>query len=289
MLDDLLVQARALYNQRFGAECRVLSVSYKGRVICAEFGGNVITSCCAVDYFEDFALILEELSRVPHAVFFSANKHLEGFSVKIARLDFLEEIRSVMRDCSDTVKLRLNEFEEVGRDEISAFKELCFCILTANFSAERGIKLQRAIDDGFISLPKEDLCKRLKELGHRFPSSRGRYIFEARNFCGTLLETIRGFKSGSVAREWLTKNVNGIGYKEASHFLRNIGFKDLAIIDRHIINYFEEKGLTEKKTLTKRRYLELERILLAIADRLGITLAELDLYLWHLMTGKILK
>lgn len=88
----------------------------------------------------------------------------------------------------------------------------------------------------------------------------------------------------------MTENVKGLGYKEASHFLRNIGFKDLAIIDRHIINYLEKKGLIEKpKTLTKRRYLECERILSAIADRLGITVAELDLYIWYLMTGKILK
>lgn len=287
MLEDLLVQAKSIYDQRFGAECRILFTSYEGNVIYAEFGGNGITSCCSVDYFEDFAIILEELSQRPHAIF-SVNKHSDRFSVKIARLD-LEEIRSVMKVCSDLVKSRLKEFEEIGKDERRVFKELCFCILTANFSAENGIKIQLSIDDGFISLPKEHLCKKLKELGHRFPNSRCDYIFDARKFYGTLLETVRGFKCGGSAREWLTANVTGIGYKEASHFLRNIGFKDVAIIDRHIINYLVKKGLTDKKTLTKRKYLELERILWAIADRLGITLAELDLYLWYLMTGKILK
>ena len=41
---------------------------------------------------------------------------------------------------------------------------------------------------------------------------------------------------GYQAREWLVHNVKGIGYKEAGHFSRNIGFtQDLAILDRHIL------------------------------------------------------
>ncbi|GAJ17855.1 unnamed protein product, partial [marine sediment metagenome] len=29
-------------------------------------------------------------------------------------------------------------------------------------------------------------------------------------------------------REWVVKNFKGLGYKEASHFLRNIGYKNFA-------------------------------------------------------------
>jgi len=35
--------------------------------------------------------------------------------------------------------------------------------------------------------------------------------------------------------EWLVKNLTGLGYKEAGHFLRNIGSGKIAILDRHIL------------------------------------------------------
>ena len=288
-MEDLLEKAREICKQRYGAECKVLNFYYIGRVISVEFGGNVVYSCCAVDYFEDFCLILEELSGIPHIVF-SVSKDFDRFTVKIAKLDFLDEIRSVMKKCEHVVKSRLKEFEENGRTEISAFKELCFCILTANFSAEGGIRIQQSIGEGFITLSKKELYERLVRLGHRFPSARADYIIEARRYYGSLINTIKAFNRSESARDWLCKNIKGIGYKEASHFLRNIGIKDLAIVDRHIMRYLECKGLTiAPKTLTKRKYIEIERILSGIAEKLEITLAELDLYIWYLMTGKILK
>ena len=91
-------------------------------------------------------------------------------------------------------------------------------------------------------------------------------------------------------REWLVKNVKGIGYKETSHFLRNIGFDDFAIIDFHIIDILAKYDLIEKpKALTRKKYLEIEKILKKIAEKSGLNLAELDLYLWYMETGKILK
>ena len=88
----------------------------------------------------------------------------------------------------------------------------------------------------------------------------------------------------------LIRNVKGIGPKEASHFLRNIGYSGFAILDFHIINILARYGLIEKpKTLTKRRYLEIEELLRSIAAKTDLSLAELDLYLWYMETGKILK
>jgi N-glycosylase/DNA lyase len=64
----------------------------------------------------------------------------------------------------------------------------------------------------------------------------------------------------------------------------------VAIIDRHILQYLSSLNLVEiPRTLTKRRYLEYERLLSAIARKLDITMAELDLFLWYIMTGKVLK
>ena len=79
-------------------------------------------------------------------------------------------------------------------------------------------------------------------------------------------------------REWLVKNIKGIGYKEASHFLRNIGYDGLAIIDFHIIDVLEKNRLIRRpKTLTRAKYLEIEKVLKRLADRMKLTLAELDL------------
>jgi N-glycosylase/DNA lyase len=37
------------------------------------------------------------------------------------------------------------------------------------------------------------------------------------------------------------------------------------------------------------KYLEIENFLMKIAKKLNLSLAELDLYLWYIETGKILK
>jgi N-glycosylase/DNA lyase len=91
-------------------------------------------------------------------------------------------------------------------------------------------------------------------------------------------------------REWLIAEVKGFGPKESSHFLRNVGFTDFAIIDFHIVDVLVRHGLIEKpKTVTKRRYLEIEELLRHIAKKADLNMAELDLYLWYMETGKVLK
>ena len=99
--------------------------------------------------------------------------------------------------------------------------------------------------------------------------------------------------TGKERREKLVKMIKGLGMKEASHFLRNIGFKDVAIVDFHIIDLLKREGLTDfdRKTsgLSKGKYLEIEGVLEKLGKELGMNLAELDLYLWYMETGKILK
>lgn len=187
-----------------------------------------------------------------------------------------------------TIEERVREFESVsGRKRI--FSELCFCILTANYSASGGMKIQEAIGDGFLTLDESELEKRLRELGHRFPKARASYIVAAREKLDALLEALKHL-NGEELRSWIVKNIKGIGYKEASHFLRNIGRLDYAIIDFHIIDLLVREGLIERpKTLTKKRYLEIESVLRDLGKRTGLRLGELDLYLWYLETGKILK
>ena len=91
-------------------------------------------------------------------------------------------------------------------------------------------------------------------------------------------------------RKWFVKNIKGYSYKEASHFLRNIGYEDYAIIDFHIVDLLIKENIIKKpKTLTPKIYLQIEKKLYKLGKKLNLSLGELDLYLWYLETGKILK
>jgi N-glycosylase/DNA lyase len=191
---------------------------------------------------------------------------------------------------ADTIAERVEQFKNIDKNSNEdLFNEMCFCLLTANYNAEKSIKIQNEIGECFLTDSKEELSKKLKNLGHRFPNARAEYIAESKK-CKDKLNRVVKFRDRNALRDWIVKNVKGLGYKESSHFLRNIGFDDYAIIDFHIIDILVDNNLIEKpKSLTKRKYLEIEKLLRKIAFKTDLTLAELDLYLWYLETGKILK
>jgi len=186
---------------------------------------------------------------------------------------------------------RTEQFRKIRQQPSSElFKELCFCILCANFTAERSMKIQNAVGDGFLNLPEKRLAQELRILGHRFPNTRAKYIVEARKYKDSLKTIVASFSDEQKLREWLIAEVKGVGPKEASHFLRNIGCTDFAILDFHIINVLVRHEVIKKpKNITKRRYLEIEKLLKRIAQKANLNMAELDLYLWYMETGKVLK
>jgi len=194
------------------------------------------------------------------------------------------------KEFTKTVNTRLKEFKQVNKNSNKElFKELCFCILTANFNAKRGIEIQKKINNGFLTLTEKQLAKKLKSLGYRFPNTRANYITTSRKHHKDLKTKISSLEEKEL-RAWLVKNIKGLGYKESSHFLRNIGFKNLAILDFHIIAVLENHKIIKKpKTITKTKYLEIENILEKISNKLNFSQAELDLYLWYLETNTILK
>lgn len=189
------------------------------------------------------------------------------------------------------VKKRVEEFKKLGsKSSKEIFKELCFCILTANFNAKKSIEIQKRIDNGFLTLPESKLYEKLRKLGYRYPTIRAKYIVEARKYRRSIKKIIQSFTDKGELREWLVKNIKGIGYKEASHFLRNVGYMNFAIIDFHIVDLLVKNGIIKKpKIMNRKEYLEIERLLKSIADELSITLGELDLYLWYMETGEVLK
>ena len=206
--------------------------------------------------------------------------------------ELLESLKTLKTsEIREIVDARLAEFSVIKTQSIQQiFIELCFCIMTANCSAERCIDVQERMGDGFLTLSETQLPLKMKEYHYRFPNVRSSFIIEARKKIYQLENVIESHNGGNHLREWIVKNIKGIGYKEASHFLRNIGFNEYAIIDFHIIDLLAKHNIVEKpKSMTKTKYLEIEEILKSLGHRMNLNMAELDLYLWYLETGKILK
>lgn len=208
-----------------------------------------------------------------------------------------EKIRELHADkrISRMVDERMDEFRMVHQmDSFKWYEELVYCLLTAFSSALMGQKCVDALccDNVLIEGSEDDIKKCLIDTGHRFPNKRAEFIFNTQHLAPVIKEIILGFSDSKIAREWLVKNIKGLGWKEASHYLRNIGYFDLAIIDRHIINNLREYKIIDidpRKGLTRKRYLSIEKTLNIIAKETGLLPGELDLYLWYRKTGKVLK
>lgn len=197
----------------------------------------------------------------------------------------------------DKIQQRLKDFEDVfskGNKEI--FEELCFCILTPNASAKMGINAMNSLKPVIYTGNLQDFQNALKSSNYRYPNIRAQYLVEARDFIRDelkfqLKEKILSFKDQKELREYFSKSIKGISWKESSHFLRNIGFKGYCIIDKHILNCLHELDIlpTNKRPKNYKEYLEIEEKIKKLAKTLEINVDELDLLLWSHKTGEILK
>jgi len=195
------------------------------------------------------------------------------------------------------IKKRLSEFKKLRRaSNKRIFEELCYCILTANASAEMGIRTMSVLRHHLFD-DIENIKKILRETRYRFPNKRAEYIVKTREYFENefnfkIREKIESMKNKEELRDFFTnKNIKGIGYKEASHFLRNIGFSGYCILDKHILSCLHEFGVIKEIIVpkNKREYIEIENKMKEFAREIKIPIDDLDLLLWSRKTGKILK
>ncbi len=217
-------------------------------------------------------------------------------------MNISKEVRGLINEYKlkkDKIKSRLDDFKDIhkGKNE-DIFRELAFCILTPQSKAVYCDKAINALKEKGLLLEgrASEIGLSLKGMA-RFHNKKAAYIVGARDL----------FKSGkhidvksrldrldaSATREWLVKNIKGFGYKEASHFLRNIGLgKDLAILDRHIIkNLKKYKAIDEMPSSigSRKVYMEIEDKARKFCAAIRIPLEELDLLFWSIETGYIFK
>lgn len=174
---------------------------------------------------------------------------------------------------------------------------MVFCIFTAGASARMGMRSIEAVRPLLASGTHDELTRALVSR-HRYPRARSGYIVATREFLERdcrmrLRERLASFDDPFERRDWLARErgVKGLGYKEASHFLRNIGLRGYAILDKHILRSLAEVGVIEspQPPTTRARYLDAEERLRRFARDLRINFDELDLVLWSMKTGEILK
>ncbi|MCA1565009.1 MAG: N-glycosylase/DNA lyase [Acidobacteria bacterium] len=211
----------------------------------------------------------------------------------------IERIREAHAARAKDIRRRLAEFRAVRRQASDErfWEELVFCIFTAGASARMGLRSVEAVRALLAEGTHEELARALDKK-HRYPNSRSGYIVVTRDYlradCGMRLrERLESFDDPFARRDWLARErrIKGLGYKEASHYLRNVGFRGYAILDKHILRSLAELGVLESPTppTTRARYLDIEEALRRFAARLAIDFDELDLVLWSMKTGEILK
>jgi len=190
------------------------------------------------------------------------------------------------------IKKKLSDFCSFStKSREKWFSELCFCILTANSKGSTAFSIQNELGaEGFSKYSQEELISTIKRHKHRFHNMKAGYIIKARSRLD-IKDKIMGFRDSAGAREYLVARIKGIGYKEASHFLRNVGFFDLAILDRHILNILKDAGIIKSVpvSLSRKKYLCIELRFKEQCMNLNLNCAELDMILWYYKTRYVLK
>jgi N-glycosylase/DNA lyase len=213
----------------------------------------------------------------------------------------IDRLRARYTEQRKEIRARLRDFRQVWQtaSDSRLWEEMVYCIFTAGASARMGLRSVEALRHLLAQGAQKEMTKALIAAGaHRFPNSRPGYVIVTRDylqqqFSMRLRERLASFEDPIERRDWLAKDpgVKGLGYKESSHFLRNIGFKGYGILDKHIVRCLFELNVIDsaKPPTTRVRYLETENRMRRFAADAGIDFDELDLLLWSTKTGEILK
>jgi len=209
----------------------------------------------------------------------------------------IKNLKALYKEKKQEIKSRLKEFRDIGnssKDKI--FSELCFCICTPQSKARVCDKaISKLVKSKLLpNGSKSEISKILKNEGVRFHKNKARFIVLARDkFDETnLTDRIKESRDNKELREFIADNIKGLGLKESGHFLRNIGLgKNLAILDRHILKNLKNFNAIDEipKTLTKKRYLEIESKMVKFSEKIEIPMDELDLLFWSRETGEVFK
>lgn len=214
--------------------------------------------------------------------------------------EYLALVKAFYAKKKDDIDRRLEDFRNVWRNgnNRDIHVELSFCVLTPQSKAKNAWAAISALrDNGLLwNGTPEEIAPFLRTV--RFFNNKARFLVELRekmtdeNGCIFTKEHFAKLGTPLAMRDWIVKNVKGMSYKEAGHFIRNVGFgEDIAILDRHILKNLVRLGAIEEipSSLTPPLYLDIERKMRAFCVFSGIPMASMDLLLWCMEAGEIFK
>ena len=203
-----------------------------------------------------------------------------------------EHLSALYSERCDEIRRRLQDFASVPKHR--RFYELCFCLMTPQSSAVHASMVQADLEQMNFLENGQDVVNVLRAPDRyiRFHHTKHRRLHHAREQW-PMIEALLYDTSISEQdrRNRLREIVNGFGMKEASHFLRNIGHRGLAIIDRHLLTNLVTCGVYEEipSVSTIKCYEDVERKFTDYCESIGIDMDEIDLLFWCAQTGHILK
>lgn len=216
-----------------------------------------------------------------------------------------EEIKSEYHEKQGEIQQRLGEFKELREaDDARLFRELVFVILTSQSSAKKCWEAAEKLDelDLLENGSKEEIAEILQNYDIQYEENKADYIVKNRK---KLSQPTLSDPSGNIklsqridpdklekTREQLVKDLQGVGWKAASHFLRNIGYGDkFAILSGYIMKKLYQLDIvnSSEPPQGEKEYLDVEEKFRELAGELNIDTQVLDLLLWSMETGEIFK
>lgn len=214
--------------------------------------------------------------------------------------------RAVTAICPD-IKARIATPRRDRIDDRALWWELSCCILSSQVpyavataaadaieQAELLLVQKLGVDELAVAL-ENVLTHRVtvggRSIRYRFPGSRAKQLAAAHLAVhrreASLSTLLSRFPDASHARRWLVENAPGVGPKQASMFLRNVGLTySLAILDRHVLKYMSALGISDHAqpfVSGMPTYLRLEQTLSEHATRIGYEVGLLDWAIWIVM------
>lgn len=201
----------------------------------------------------------------------------------------------------------------VIRSEDKLLSELVLCILSSQEKYEVALGIMKSLrKENSLRIPrnksefkeiKKDIRNTLKKPVQfisnekeysrrlRFFVKKGQYIIDTLENIYLKGLTIREILKQEDCIQETRKNIIsyscGLGPKQASMFLRNIGYhSEFAVLDKHVIDYMRMMGLTritENNFSSMTSYQKIETKLKSYADTYHVNLLHLDLAIWTTM------
>lgn len=189
------------------------------------------------------------------------------------------------------IQARLDDFARV--EPSLWFYELCFCLCTPQSKATHALIVQQKLQQMGFKEHGGEVASILGDPSHyiRFHNTKAKRIHAARENWGRIEAALNSDITSIELRAELVRLVDGLGHKEASHFLRNIGHRNLAIIDRHLLRCLVDCQVLDSvpPVGSATAYQRVEEKYRRFCIDIQIDMDEVDLLFWSAIAGEVLK